>query len=148
MRTYTVELDEDVYNYLKNKAEPFVDKTPSDVLRRELRLKSNPLAVHGQRTVNNWGISEVPAGTPKALEQILQVVHAIRKGSQNRSAATQIVARKYGIAEQTVIDKYGRQLGLTARQFDKLLEQPDLKDLKQLLNRKFPDNKVLVNELT
>jgi hypothetical protein len=29
-----------------------------------------------------------------------------------------------------------------------LLEQPDLKDLKQLLNRKFPDNKVLVNELT
>jgi hypothetical protein len=50
------------------------------------------------------------------------------------------------IATQTVLDKYCRQLSLTAYQFDRLLEQPNLSDLKALLSNKFNEHQTTIEE--
>ena len=47
---------------------------------------------------------------------------------------------------QTVLDKYTRQLGLTAFQFDKLLEPARLDELRGLLKQKFPDHSAVIDE--
>lgn len=54
----TIEIDEDVFSYLKSKAEPFVD-TPNSVLRRELRIdvRSSEPAIASE--------SPAPASTAK-----------------------------------------------------------------------------------
>jgi len=48
-----------------------------------------------------------------------------------------MVADKHGVFTQTVLDKYCRQLGLTASRFDQLLGQKDLVDLREILKSKF-----------
>src|SRR4051794_3353718 len=45
-----IEIDEDVFEVLKNEAEPFVDTTPNSVLRRLLGLeREEPIRAHPQR---------------------------------------------------------------------------------------------------
>jgi hypothetical protein len=132
MPMHRIEVDDQVFGYLKAKAEPLVD-TPNTVLRRLLL----------RQVVDESALPpyEKPPyaqpGTPKALQEILQVIHAVRKGKLSRSDATHQVAAMHNVATQTVIDKYTRQLGLTAYQFDGLLAQPDLQDLKTRLKEKF-----------
>jgi hypothetical protein len=48
------------------------------------------------------------------------------------------------VKQQTVNDKFGRQIGLTAQQFDRLLGQPGLNDLKKVLNGKFPRHRDVI----
>ena len=139
MRMYRIEIDEEVYNYLKEKAEPFID-SPNSVLRRELFGNKAKL----KQAQNKDTLPAVPAGTPKALEEILQVVYLIRNSNLHRYAATHKVASMHRVVTQTIIDKYTRQLGLTALQFDKLLEQPDLSDLKKLLNKRFSEHQAVI----
>jgi hypothetical protein len=72
------------------------------------------------------------------LRQILEVAQLVRGGAYTRRTATSLVAKQHNIFPQTVIDKYGRQLGLTAGQFDRLLEQAYSADLTKHLKSKFP----------
>jgi hypothetical protein len=92
-------------------------------------------------------LPSLPAGTPEALSQILDVICLVRAAAYTRTAATNFVAKQRGVFPQTVVDKYGRQLGLTAREFDRLLEQKGLGDLSQLLRSKFPTHTAVVDDL-
>jgi hypothetical protein len=56
------------------------------------------------------------------------------------------VARHHGVAFQTVLDKYGRQLDLTTDEFDALLEERGLDRLRRLLNSKFDRHKDVIEE--
>jgi hypothetical protein len=68
-------------------------------------------------------------------EPLWQVV---RGGAYTRTTATSFVAKQHNVFPQTVLDKYCRQLGLTAEQFDRLLQQPGAVDLRKLLKSKSP----------
>lgn len=144
MKFRQIEIDEDVFEYLKRKAEPFID-TPNSVLRRELLNKetnrSLPAQAQSKIRINS---NDFPIGTPIALQHILEVVRLVREGLYNRNEATSFIAKKYGIAPQTVQDKYGRQLGITASDFDRLLANPQLGDLVDLLIKKFPSHGSLI----
>jgi len=78
----------------------------------------------------------------------MEVVYLVLSGPYNRSSATHYVARHHNITPQAVIDKYTRQLNSTAGEFDQLLEQPGLADLRRILNSKFPDYRQLIDEIT
>lgn len=136
MRMHQIEVDDEVLGYLKAKAEAFVD-TPNSVLRRQL-LEGRP----GRKTRPGSGGSgdgeppDVPAGAPQALRQILEVVILVQREGKTRTEATALVARQHGVAPQTVLDKYCRQLGLTAAEFDKLIDEPELARLRELLREK------------
>ena len=76
MRMHTIDIDQGVLDYLKSQAEPFTD-TPNDVLRRLLlgKTSSEKLAQFKPREASSPNLPPVPAGTPRALEHILQVVY-------------------------------------------------------------------------
>ncbi len=137
---HAIEVDDEVFEYLKAKAEAFID-TPNSVLRRLLfppkpgRPTSPMVAERPKAPVGV--LPPVPPGTPKALEQILQVAYLVRWGGKSRLDATHYIADRAGVFFQTVLDKYCRQLDLKADQFDALLRQEDLSDLRRLLARKF-----------
>lgn len=135
MPTHQVEVDDEIFTLVKNHAEPLVDNFNSS-LRRLLQLDIKP----GEASTAITDPPVFPGGTPKALRQIIEVVLLVQDGSYSRSIATQIVAKRYRVATQTVLDKYARQLGLTTHQFDRLLDQADLRELKQLLKSKFPSH--------
>ncbi len=138
MKKQTIEIDMEVFEFLKMQAEPFVD-TPNDVLRRLLLSGKLPSRV-AQDNISMepaHAPPPVPAGTPKALEQILQVIYLAHHQNISRPKATKMVAEIYGVAPQTVLDKYCRQLNLTALEFDKLLSETGLHTLKNKLRSKF-----------
>ncbi len=146
MKYFKIEVDEEIYKYLKGKAEPFVD-TPNEVLRRELLKQKN-----GTKESKNLGrFPELPSGIPAALQQVLEVTYLIKQKGILRPEATKIVASRHNIAPQTVIDKYCRQLDKKAYEIDKLLEEKDLSGFKKILEGKFSDHKSvtekLINEL-
>lgn len=152
MRFHRIEVDDEVMGYLKSKAEAFVDN-PNSVLRRELLGMADKVAPPIPSNRPPVLYSDMPgrllplrSGTPQALRQILEVVQLSRNGSYLRSEATAVVAKALGVAPQTVLDKYCRQLGLTALKFDRLLEQSNLADLRALLGRKFPDHRELIEK--
>jgi len=139
MKMHSIDVDDEVFEYLKAKAEPFVD-TPNSVLRRELLSNKNISPPTVKLAASNTLMPTTPLGTPKALEQILEVAFLVRNSGKTRLDATHYVAKKHGVAFQTVLDKYCRQMDLTAYQFDTLLGQEDLRDLKKLLRKKFNDH--------
>jgi hypothetical protein len=143
MQTYKIEIDEKVWNYLKSKAEPFED-TPNSVLNRILLggEMSRP-EVTGKIPVSIP--TTFPDGVPKALAQILEVIHEVKKSGRNRREATNLVAQRRNTAPQTVIDKYCRQLGKRAYEIDRLLEDQNLGELRVLLERKFVNHRDLIN---
>lgn len=137
MKTHQIDVDDEVMGFLKAKADAFVD-TPNSVLRRILLGEgpdSSPRPAHRKAASL---VPDVGRGLPKALEQVLQVAHLTRYESFDRVAATHEVARHHGVAFQTVLDKYARQLDLTADAFDRLLGQEDLRELRDLLLKRFP----------
>lgn len=145
MRMHQVEVDDEVFSFVKGHAEPLVD-TFNSALRRLLPLgesgtrQRSPSPKPAHPSNGGVNLSSLPNGTPQALRQILEVVQLVRGGAYTRTAATQYVARQHRVFPQTVLDKYCRQLGLTAGQFDRLLEQEKLSDLQQLLRSKFPEH--------
>lgn len=139
MPMHKIEIDDEVFSYLENEAKPFVDTTPNAVLRRVL-LGNNSTSGLGSTQL----IPDLPPGTPKSLKQILQVVYLMRANNYNRSEATNAVARHHRVATQTVIDKYTRQLRLTASDFDGLLAAPDPSVIRDYLNTKFTGYESLI----
>lgn len=151
MRKYQVEVDDEVFQYVKAHAEPLVD-TFNSTLRRLLPItgKKGPtvMSFGGNNSHPYGGLPALPNRIPQALRQILEVVHLVINGPFDRSSATHYVARHHGgKAPQTIIDKYTRQLNLTASEFDRLLDQPGLTDLRKHLNSKFPDYTQLIEEI-
>ena len=148
MRTHQVEVDDEVFSFVKGNAEPLVDNFNSALRRllldepRTQRKSSNRKA---NPTSGGTHIPPLPNGTPQSLRQILAVTQLVRGGAYTRTAATQFVAKHHHVAPQTVLDKYCRQLGLTANQFDRFLEQKPLIDLPQILQSKFPEYAEVIN---
>ena len=144
MQNYKIEIDEKVWNYLKSKAEPFED-TPNSVLNRIL-LGGQMSRLHEAKRTTAVGIpSSFPDGIPKALAQILEVIHEVKKSGRSRREATNLVAQRRNTAPQTVIDKYCRQLGKRAYEIDRLLEDQNLGELRALLERKFVNHRELID---
>lgn len=147
MRMHKIDIDQEVLDYLKGQAEPFTD-TPNDVLRRLLlgKTSSEKLDKFKPRVILSHNPPLVPAGTPKALEHILQVVYLTHFSGIPRSKATKDVAKMHGgIAPQTVLDKYCRQLNLKAAEFDRLIAEPGLSGLKKKLNAKFSSHSEVID---
>lgn len=64
-----------------------------------------------------------------------------------RSKATKNVAKMHGgIAPQTVLDKYCRQLNLKASEFDRLVAEPGLSGLKEILYAKFNGHREVIDK--
>ena len=133
----SIEIDEEVFEFLKHHAEPLTDK-PNDVLRRLLLSK-------GDTRLSIGNLPEIPAGTPKSLEQVLVVSWMTLKTPSNRVQAVQTVADINGISFQTVTDKCCRQLGLSSNEFDELLAQPHRTQLRIILKKKFPKKAELID---
>jgi len=147
MPTHQVEVDDEVFAFVKSHAEPLVDNFNSS-LRRLLPLTTAKLEKRRAAPATSIATApKFPGGTPQALRQIIEVALLVKGGTNTRQSATQVVAERHGVAPQTVLDKYARQLGLTAHKFDRLLEQPGLKELRQLLQSKFPQHSDVVSSI-
>jgi hypothetical protein len=147
MRMHKIDIDQEVFDYLKSQAEPFTD-TPNDVLRRLLlgnTINDNDVQ-SGARSTSSTNPPPVPAGTPKALEHILQVIYLAHFSGVSRAKATKIIADMHEVAPQTVLDKYCRQLNLKASEFDRLLAEPGLIDIKNKLYMKFGDHRGVIGD--
>jgi len=125
--------------YLKRHAEPFSD-TPNTVLHKLLFGDRN------QTTFQQDFQPIFSESMPKALSQILEVIHEVVKEGKSRPDATRIVADRNKTTPQTVIDKYCRQLGKTAQEVDRLLSEPELGGFKMILTKKFPKNQDAISE--
>ena len=152
MRFHQVEVDDDVFQFVKTHSEPLVD-TFNSTLRRLLTLsgrqrKQNQVSEEDSFPSESAGtLPAVPQHLPQALRHILEVIRLVRGGAYTRTSATQYVARQYKVYPQTVLDKYCRQLGLTAAQFDRLLEEPGLGELRKKLKAKFPSHAQAIDEV-
>jgi len=63
-----------------------------------------------------------------------------------RSKATRDVANMHGgIAPQTVLDKYCRQLNLKASEFDRFVAEPGFSALKEILYGKFNGHREVID---
>ena len=142
---YKIDVDDDIWTFLKKQAEPFED-TPNSVLRRSLLGKNSKTKNHLSNQDEKNEFPVFPGGTPQALRQILEVVFLVKKHGHNRIEATHIVAQKHGgIALQTVIGKYCRQLNKKAYEIDRLLDS-DLNEFKSILKNKFINHHDIINE--
>lgn len=142
MRYHQVEVDSEVFGFVKKHAEPLVD-TFNSALRRLLPLSKLKTCVsevndtEDTKLKSHSELPDIPSQTPAALSQVLEVVHLVRRGAYNRQMATNRVAKLRNITPQAVLDKYCRQLNLRADGFDRLLAQGDLGELREILKTKF-----------
>lgn len=139
MKMYKIEIDEEVYNFLKKKAEPFVDTNPNNVLRR--LLLNNPKT---NKSDEPNVLPEFPASVPHALAETLEMIILVRKGGFSRVEATHKVADIRRISTQAVLDKYCRQLNKRAYEIDELLTTANLNEFRALLIRKYPYHKAII----
>jgi negative regulator of replication initiation len=152
MRMRQVEVDDEVFSFVKAHAEPLID-TFNSSLRRLLPLGGQDGQMRAVPDTNairanaDSLIPTLPTGIPEALRQILEVIRLVCGGAYTRTAATQFVAKQHGVFPQTVLDKYCRQLQLTANQFDRLLEQEGLARLREILRSKFPAHTEIIDDL-
>lgn len=146
----SIDIDEEVFSHLQAKAQPFLD-TPNTVLRRELLGRAQAPTLHNSHASDParrpspglgapTSLPGLPFGTPAALQQTLWVAHLVLSNGRARSEATTDVAKILNVMPQTVLDKYCRQLGLTAGRFDLLLREPDLKQLEARLVTKYSEH--------
>lgn len=135
IRMHQIDVDEEVYNFLKQHAEPFKD-TPNSVLRQFLPLKSGTVEIkdnNGRKV-----FPQFPESVPNALAQILGMIILVKNQELSRVEATHKVADLRGITTQAVIDKYCRQLGKRAYEVDELLMTSNMDEFKTLLIERFP----------
>ena len=104
---HQIEVDEEVYKFLKDHAEPFKD-TPNRVLRRYLLQGSEKIVIQDEDVVK--AMITFPDSVPYALAQILQMIILVKNEGFNRVQATHKVAEFRRITPQAVIDKCCRQL--------------------------------------
>lgn len=124
-----IEIDNEVMDILRKHAEPFIE-SHNDVLRKLLGIDNN-----GKSYIKCPAISEL---LPKALVQILEVFYLIIAENYPRNRATNFIAIKYSIFPQTVMDKYCRQLKMTANKIDSLLLDNDIREIKSIIKINFP----------
>jgi negative regulator of replication initiation len=142
MQYHQVEVDSEVFRFVKEHAEPLVD-TFNSTLRRLLplsNLRTKVTQVSRTEDMKLKSNSELPTltrQTPSALGQILEVIHLVRRGAYTRQMATNRVAKLRNITPQAVLDKYCRQLNLRADDFDRLLAQENMGELRKILKTKF-----------
>lgn len=149
MKMHQVEVDDEVFLFVKTHAEPLVD-TFNSALRRLLPLSHAKIQTKELEVGRAGSASILPSlssGIPQALRQILEVIHLTLGGAYTRTTATKCVARYHKVYHQTVYDKYCRQLNLTVAEFDRLLGQIGLEDLKKILKSKFPNHAQIIDEV-
>jgi hypothetical protein len=130
---HLIEIDEKIWSYLQQSAEPFVD-TPNSVLNRLLFGEEEK----NDKETASFLIPNVSIqGLPKSLAQILEVVYEIEVNGYSRTQATHRVAKKRGTAPQTITNKYCRQLGKKAHEIDELMAESDYTGFKNLLKGKY-----------
>ena len=141
MKLYSIEIDEKIWHFLQQNAEPFVD-SPNSVLKRLLFGA-------GQNKEETPALYTIPSvdieGLPKSLSQILEVVYEMEVNGYSRIQATNRVAKKRGTAPQTVTDKYCRQLGKRAHEIDELLAEQGYNGFKDLLTSKFCGHRGIID---
>ena len=144
MKMYQIEVDEEVYNFLKQNAEPFKD-TPNTVLRKLLTFKIDKVDIKDNDFKKNLPI--FPESVPNALAEILEVIILVKNKGLSRIKSTHKVAELRGISTQAVIDKYTRQLDKRAYEIDELLTSSNLNKFKTLLIERFPYHKNVVEKV-
>ena len=103
MRMRQVEVDDEVFSFVKAHAEPLID-TFNSSLRRLLPLgrpDGQMRSVPDTSTIRADAdslIPSLPTETPEALRQILEVIRLVRGGAYTRTAATQFVAKQHGFS--------------------------------------------------
>ena len=143
MKSYKVDVDEEVFRHVQQFAEPLIDSF-NMALRKALKLETRQIEGQGNGYNTKTAIgSNFPAGMPEALCQILEVAQLVRKGWR-RVDATRSVATSHNVAIQTVNDKYGRQLGLTAGGFEELLRDGERETLVAKLKTRFPRYEAII----
>ena len=144
MKMYPIEIDERIWHFLQQNAEPFVD-TPNSVLNR-LLFSADEQKEIGEAGAALYTIPSVDIqGLPKSLSQILEVVYEMEVNGYSRIQATNRVAKKRGTAPQTITDKYCRQLGKRAHEIDELLTEPGYNGFKNLLTSKFSSHRGIID---
>ena len=140
MKYHTIEIDEEVWGLLQKKAKPFVDSPNTvlrTVLRRELLGKENYQVINKNLNIPFTSFFQVPYKIPAALEQTLRMIYLVKHGGFSRNDATNNIAKELRIRQQSVIDKYCRQLNKKAYEVDRLLSQNNFSELKSILIKKF-----------
>jgi hypothetical protein len=141
MQMFSIEVDEKIWRYLQNRAEPFVD-TPNSVLTRILFGDADQPSEKTEATaIESVNIQ----GLPKSLAQILEVIFEIEANGYPRTEATNRVAQKRGTAPQTITDKYCRQLNKKASEIDEMLAESDYAGFKDLLKNKYVNHHNMID---
>ena len=138
MKMHRIEIDDKVWNHLKNFAEPFTD-TPNSVLNQLLFGHSKKKSSNaGKDTFINI------TGIPNALSQIFEVLFEMEINGLSRVKATKKVAKSKGTTAKTVREKYCKQLNKKAAEIDRLFNKHDYEEFKQLLKNKFGAHKDVI----
>ena len=145
MAFYKIDVDEEIWQFLKKNAEPFED-TPNSVLKRLLFGGTESGAEGPVKTHTANDFPAFSPSVPEALAQTLEVIYGVKKLGLSRRQATNLVAKKRGIAPQTVIDKYCRQLDKRAYEVDRLLESKNSEGLQELLFNRYRSNRDVVRD--
>jgi hypothetical protein len=145
MKTYRIDVDQEIFHFLKKHAEPFED-TPNSVLRRFLFGNDRKREEHRNETGARSNLPDFPQSVPRALAQVLEVVYGFHKLGLSRKEATKMEALKRDYDYQTIIDKYCRQLGKRAFEVDQLLEPENITEFQSLLEEKFPNHRDTTRE--
>jgi hypothetical protein len=138
MKMHQIEIDDKVWNHLKNFAEPFTD-TPNSVLNRLLFGHSKKKG----RDVGKDTYIDIK-GVPNALSQIFEVLYEMEVNGLSRVQATNKIAKAKGTTPKAVRDKYCSQLNKKASEIDQLFNSPDYEDFKHLLKDKFAVQKDII----
>ena len=149
MHNHPVEVDEEVFAYVQQRAEPLIDDFNSTI-KRLLGITGKHKRVKPTVTTNQptpFPGLNLPREAPQSLRHILEVAYLVSKQGESRTDATRSVAKMHRVTPQTVLDKYCRQLNLTAAEFDRLLYEPDLKSLRKMLKTKFYDYNALIDDV-
>jgi hypothetical protein len=138
MKMHRIEIDDKIWNHLKNFAEPFTD-TPNSVLNRLL---------FGYSQKNRTNAGKIPiiniTGVPNALSQIFEVLFEMEINGLSRIQATNKVAKAKGTTPKTVREKYCTQLDKKASEIDQLFNKPGYDEFRQLLKEKFVIQKDII----
>jgi negative regulator of replication initiation len=145
MKMYNIEVDEEVYNFLKERAEPFIDTSPNSVLRRLLLFKTRPEESH--LDISRKTLPEFPPSIPHALAETLEMIILVKKEGLGRVEATHKVASIRKISTQAVLDKYCRQLDKRAFEIDELLMDSNMGSFKDLLLKKYPRHELTIKDV-
>ena len=152
MQNHQVEVDEEVFAYVQQHAEPLIDDFNSTIKRllgasgKHKKHKNIQPTISASQPTPIPGLN-LPREAPQSLRHILEVAYLVSKQGESRTDATRSVAKIHKVTPQTVLDKYCRQLNLTAAEFDRLLYEPNLISLRKMLKAKFYEYNNLIDNV-